>query len=64
MRKQTKLENVKLRHWSMRWIAHDLRKQAEKVTSEDLCQEAGYFEHHKRRMNYLEMRTEDWLIGS
>jgi hypothetical protein len=29
-----------------------------------LLQEAGYFENHKRRMNYLEMRMEGWLIGS
>jgi len=29
-----------------------------------LLQEAGYFESQKRRMNYLEMRMEGWLIGS
>jgi hypothetical protein len=33
-------------------------------TKEALLQEAGYFENHKRRMNYLEMRMEGWLIGS
>jgi len=31
---------------------------------EILLQEAGYFANHKRRMNYLEMRMEEWLIGS
>jgi hypothetical protein len=31
---------------------------------EDLLQQAGYFENHKHRMNYLEMRTEGWVIGS
>jgi hypothetical protein len=46
------------------WIANDLRQQADQVTREGLRQEANYFEHHKRRMNYLEMRTEGWLIGS
>jgi hypothetical protein len=30
----------------------------------ELQSEAGYFEKHKRRMNYLEMRTEGWVIGS
>jgi hypothetical protein len=29
-----------------------------------LLQQAGYFENHKRRMNYLEMRAEGWVIGS
>jgi hypothetical protein len=37
-------------------------KQGE--AKEVLLQEAGYFENHKRRMNYLEMREEGWLIGS
>ena len=46
------------------WIAHDLRKQAEKVASEGLRQKAGYFEHPKRRVNYLDMRADGWLIGS
>jgi hypothetical protein len=30
----------------------------------DLVREAGYFRQHKRRMNYLEMREEEWPIGS
>lgn len=46
------------------WIVNHLRQLAEKETSEELRQEAGYFENHKRRMNYLDMRTEGWLIGS
>ena len=31
---------------------------------EALRQEAGYFEHNKRRMNYLELRAAGWVIGS
>jgi hypothetical protein len=31
---------------------------------ENLLHQAGYFDHHKHRMDYLEMRTEGWLIGS
>jgi len=30
----------------------------------DLLQQAGYFENNKRRMDYLELRSEGWLIGS
>lgn len=29
-----------------------------------LRREAGYFRQHQWRMNYLEMREEDWVIGS
>ena len=29
-----------------------------------LRREAGYFEHNQHRMNYLEMREEEWPIGS
>jgi hypothetical protein len=46
------------------WIVNQLRQLAQKETSEGLRQEAGYFENHKRRMNYLDLRTEGWLIGS
>src|SRR3970282_1259059 len=31
---------------------------------ENLLQQAGYFAHHKHRMDYLEMRTDGWVIGS
>ena len=31
---------------------------------EALLQHAGYFRNHQHRMNYLEMRTDGWLIGS
>jgi hypothetical protein len=31
---------------------------------ENLLQQAGYFDHHKHRMDYLEMRTDGWVIGS
>jgi hypothetical protein len=30
----------------------------------DLLTEAGYFDKHKHRMNYMEMREEGWVIGS
>jgi hypothetical protein len=30
----------------------------------ELLSEAGYFEHHKHRMNYMEMREDGWVIGS
>ena len=29
-----------------------------------LRREAGYFDHNQHRMNYLEMREEEWSIGS
>ena len=32
--------------------------------AEDLKREAGYFREHQHRMNYLEMREDDWVIGS
>ena len=32
--------------------------------AEDLRREAGYFRQHQQRMNYLEIREEDWVIGS
>jgi hypothetical protein len=32
--------------------------------TEELRREAGYFRQHQQRMNYLEMREEDWVIGS
>ncbi len=31
---------------------------------EKLLQEAGYFENNKRRMDYLELRMQGWVIGS
>jgi len=32
--------------------------------AEDMKREAGYFRQHQQRMNYLELREEDWIIGS
>jgi hypothetical protein len=32
--------------------------------AEDLKREAGYFRQHHQRMNYLEMREDNWVIGS
>lgn len=47
-------------------VAIALGKKAETLHGdrEGLLREAGYFENQKRRMNYLEMRSEGWLIGS
>jgi hypothetical protein len=45
-------------------ISGGLRMQAERMICDGLRQEAGYFENHKRRMNYLDMRNDSWLIGS
>lgn len=39
--------------------AHDLPKAAD-----DLRREAAYFREHQHRMNYLEMREEEYVIGS
>jgi hypothetical protein len=39
--------------------AHELPKAAD-----DLHREAGYFREHQYRMNYLEMREEEYVIGS
>ena len=47
-------------------LAETLRVLAESQPSlaEPLCREAGYFSRNQRRMNYLELRSEGWLIGS
>lgn len=31
---------------------------------DDLLKQAGYFSHHQHRMQYLDMRSEGWIIGS
>jgi hypothetical protein len=31
---------------------------------EELLKQVGYFENHRHRMNYLDMRSEGWVIGS
>jgi hypothetical protein len=44
-----------------------LRNQADMLSDEkkeNLLKEATYFKNNKRRMNYLDMRSEGWLIGS
>jgi ribosomal protein L32E len=48
------------------WIADVLAAAAQKqpAVAEELEKEAGYFRHNKRRMNYLQMREEGWVIGS
>jgi hypothetical protein len=45
-------------------IVQEIRYQADQTQNDALRQEAGYFETHKRRMNYLDLCTEGWLIGS
>jgi len=45
-------------------IAATLHQQAAQTHNDDLRQEAGYFEHHQHRMDYLEMRIQRWVIGS
>lgn len=43
-------------------ITQDLHKAAETQPGAD--QEAGYFETNHRRMNYMELREQGWLMGS
>lgn len=47
-------------------IATELDQAAHEhpTAADDLRREAGYFRQHQQRMNYLEMREEDWVIGS
>jgi hypothetical protein len=46
-------------------IAQRIRQAAEEhAQNEELLHQAGYFEKNKRRMNYLELRSEGWVIGS
>jgi hypothetical protein len=47
-------------------IADELEQAAgqQPERSEDLRREAGYFRDNQHRMNYLEMREEEWPIGS
>lgn len=47
-------------------IVLEIRQAAEQQpdVKEDLLVEARYFENHKHRMNYMEMREEGWVIGS
>lgn len=47
-------------------IAKTICQQAQPKSAgqEELLREAGYFENNQRRMNYLEMRSDGWLIGS
>ena len=46
-------------------IAQQIEKAAEQhIQADDLLQQSGYFQKNKRRMNYLELRSEGWVIGS
>jgi len=43
---------------------HKKADTASPIAAEALQQEAGYFETHKHRMYYLDLRNDGWLIGS
>jgi hypothetical protein len=45
-------------------IADELDKAACSQAAEALATEAAFFRHHQLRMNYLELREANWLIGS
>jgi hypothetical protein len=47
-------------------VAQEINRLAEErvTVRANLLAEAGYFEHHKRRLNCMEMREEGWVIGS
>jgi hypothetical protein len=45
-------------------IATELDKAAHSQPSDDLAAEATFFHRHHLRMNYLELREENWLLGS
>lgn len=46
-------------------IADRIRQRAQgKPAQAELLREAAYFEHNQRRMDYLEMRIQGWVIGS
>jgi hypothetical protein len=47
-------------------IACELEQAAEAqpTAADDLRRKAGYFREHQHRMNYLEMREEEYVIGS
>lgn len=48
------------------WIAQTIRTLADQKPEikEAFLEQAGYFSHHQHRMQYLEMRSEGWVIGS
>jgi hypothetical protein len=47
-------------------VARRIEAEAEghPTVQAELLSEAGYFEHHQHRMNYMEMREDGWVIGS
>lgn len=47
-------------------IAHELEQAApqDATNADKLVTAAGYFRNHHKRMNYIEMREENWPIGS
>lgn len=47
-------------------IARELERAAptKPAATEALRREAGYLRQHQKRMNYLEMREDNWVIGS
>lgn len=47
-----------------RSFSNHAQTQIDQVIKEGLSEEAGFFENQKRRMNYLDLRMDGWLIGS
>jgi len=47
-------------------VARRIEAEAEQhpTIQAELLSEAGYFDHHQHRMNYMEMREDGWVIGS
>ena len=47
-------------------IAQTIAERVEEKSDvkDDLLKQDGYFANNQHRMNYLEMRTDGWLIGS
>jgi hypothetical protein len=43
---------------------HIYQQSQDKPGKDELLREAGYFERNHRRMDYLEMRIQGWVIGS
>lgn len=65
MQRWLKEEETSLFQGHANEIAHRIRQRAQgKPAHEALLREAGYFEHNHRRMDYLEMRIQGWVIGS
>ena len=65
-RKWYKARETRLYEGEAYAIAQELFKAAETKpqVAKELSTQAGYFETNQRRMQYMELREDDWLIGS